>query len=196
MEQEKQQLRDMANGSNLALMLMQGVNRSVQIWSRVPGTTGTWFFGLLFFQGMLIQAWYYQVNVVASKAPDSIPISVSFGLSLIWFAYHGVKRNIYRANGMRFHSYDPGIGILYRAFPNWQPATIDIASDLSVAIALSLLMLVAGSPIQSGWYRGMCIWLVVIHLWNHARDFRRLRALEDAQLEAAYWSEQVRRRRT
>jgi len=190
--QKQDQLCDMSTGFNIALMLLFSVNRTVQIWSRVPGTTGTWFLGLYFFFGGMLQTWYCGVNEQASMRTDSIPPCFVLGLSIIWFAVHGIVRGYQFLQGTRFHSYEPGQGVLAPFLPSWQSDSVGFASDAVTAVGLSLAFALFASPGLSGWYASMCFWLIVAQLWSHARDRRMQQARIDAQVEAEQWSNSQR----
>lgn len=195
MDQDKQQpLRDFSMGMNIALSAIFAVNRTVQIWSRTPGTTGTWFFAIYFVAGSIIQSWYCQVNEEAAAHRDLIPYVAIAGLSLFWFSVHGIIHAWLVLRGKRFHSFEPGVGILNSMFPNWSSASASLGSDLIVAMCISISLLLLQSPILSGWYAALCIWLLVSHYWLVARDARRQQTWVDSQFEAENWSEQIRRR--
>ena len=141
-----------------------------------------------------MQAWYCEVNAIASMKLDWIPPSALLGLSLIWFSVHGLTRAWHSIHGAQFHSYESGIGILARLFPGWSDGSQAIASDLCVSMAMSLVLWLFQSPILSGWYAAMCMWLILGHLWVYARDARRRQSWIDSQTEAEIWSEQIQRR--
>ena len=195
MQQEKNEsLGDFSSGVNLALTVIFSVNRNVQIWSRVPGTTGGWFYGWMYFAGLAVQAWYYMANAQYLQRWDLVHFEFMARLSGIWFAVHGVARAIQLARGIRLHSYEPGVGVLQWALPNWPLWLVGLLSDLGVAIALSGGLWLLDSPIQSGWYAAMCVWLLLGHIWIHTRDARRRQIWHDSQIEADDWSQQIGRR--
>ncbi len=187
----KQQLRDLSNGMALTISAIFAVNRTVQIWSRIPGTTGPWFFGWLLPIGMCIQGYYYQVNVSTTRE-DVMPFGFVVGLTLIWLCIHGVKHSLFRQHGLNFHSYEPGSGVLYGMAPRWSLSKFNLASDLFVAAGLSLCLHLLGCPILGQWYAFICVWLPLGQLWIHARDSHRRRKWMDAQIEAQDWSEQLK----
>lgn len=188
-QQKQESLADMSAGIGIALSLLFGVNRTVQIWSRQPGTTGTWYFGFYYFVGAMFQAWYCELNLYASMRSDQIPPHFIIGMSVVWFAVHGISRACFFLRGVRFHSYDPGIGFLAPLCPpTWRCDNVGLLSDLTTAIGLSLAFRFFASPILSGWFAAMSVWLIVAHAWSHARDERMQIARDDAQIEAQQWS--------
>ncbi len=195
MEQDKQSsLSDFSFGVDVVLSAVFAVNRTVQIWSRAPGSTGTWFFAIYFVAGSLLQSWYYQVNVEASATSDLISQPVVIGLSLFWFSVHGLVHSWFVLRGQTFHSFDPGVGVLNRLFPKWSESSASLGSDLIVSMLLSTVLFLLRSPILSGWYASLCMWLFVSHYWLVARDSRRRQMWIDSQFEAEHWSEQLKRR--
>lgn len=192
MQSEKQEsLSNLSDGVSLGLTLVFSVNRTVQIWSRVLGSTGTWFYGWMIFVGLAIQAWYYQVNLESQQAADLVSWEAMAWLSVMWYSIHGVVRSIQMARGVRFHSYDPGVGILHRLMSGWSPSAIALTSDLAIAVSFSCGLWLLACPILSGWYAGMLLWLVIGHSWQVARDARRRQIWHDAQVEADHWSQQI-----
>lgn len=187
-------LKDYQAGMNLALILMFSINRSVQIWSRVPGSTGSWFYGWLYFVGLGLQAWYYEVNGQATGYYDAIGWLTFAWFSVMWFGIHGVVRSFHFARGLRFHSYEPGRGIFDWMFPNWKPGSASLASDLAVSMALSIVLAIVRSPILSGWYAAMCLWLILAQVWIKASHSRRHQEWIDAKSEAERWSDQIQER--
>lgn len=186
-------LSNISDGVNLGLMLVFSVSRTVQIWSRVPGSTGAWFYGWMILVGLGIQAWYYHANLEARQTMDLLGWEAMAWLSLMWFGVHGVVRSIHLARGLRFHSYDPGQGILHRLMPGWSFAASGLTSDLAVSVALSSGLWLIACPILSSWYAGMCFWLVIGHVWLVARDARRRQLWHDARIDADDWSQQIGR---
>ena len=195
MQQEQQPpLRDLSIGMSICLSTMSALNRTVQIWSRKPGTTGSWFFAVYFIFGSLIQSWYCQVNEDAGLYRDWVPRVAILGLSLVWFAVHGIAHAWFCILGFQFHSYDPGEGILDSLFAKWSSPSATLASDLIVSMVMSIALLLLQSPILSGWYAAMCIWLLFVHFWLVARDAHRKQIWVDSQVEADTWSKQIQRR--
>lgn len=196
MEQDKQQkqqnLIDISQGMTLVLIAIFSVNRSVQIWSRCLGSTGSWFYGWMFFVGLLLQAWYCQLNAHATSRADVISFETIAYVSVFWFAIHGVVRSFHFARGIRFHTYEPGYGVLQGMLPTLSVGSTALASDLTVAVGLSLLCWLIGSPILSGWYASICFWLIVGHLWINMSQSRRLQMWFDSQVESNRWSQQTK----
>ena len=195
MEQDKQQsLADFNQGVSLTLIGIFSVNRSVQLWSRSLGSTGGWFFGWVYLVGLAIQGWYYQANVHGSGTEDFVKWEAFVSANIIWFAIHGVVRAFHVSSGIRSHSYDPGVGILQSILPTWSAGSVAIASDLAVAIFLSVSLRLIDSPILSGWYAAMCFWLLVGHVWMRTSRAYRYQGYINTKSEAEQWSNQIKER--
>ncbi len=195
MENQKQEsLVDFSTGMTLALTVVFSVSRSVQIWSRVPGSTGSWFYGWMFVVGLGINVWYYQANVQACQARDFIGLAYVAEASIAWFGVHGIVRLFNNRGTVPSHSYEPGVGILFWLMPALSASTVAIVSDLCVALLLGCVLSLLGSPIQAGWYFAMCFWLSLGHLWIKSRDARNCRVWRDTQYEAEYMSQKINRR--
>ncbi len=190
---EKQEsLVSLKDGMIVGLTIIFSLSRTVQIWSRLPGTTGDWFYGWMFAVGIAISAWYYELNVQASQAIDFIEWRAMAILSGMWFGVHGVVRAIRQLQGVRFHSYEPGVGVLDRFLSRIAPQYAGVISDIATAFALGVVFRCMGCPIQSGWYFAMCFWIAIGNAWIVARDSRRKQMWVDSQVEATEWSHRIK----
>lgn len=187
-------LHDLNQGAGIAIIAISGVSRSVQLWSRIPGSCGTWYFGWVYLVGLFIQGLHYQLSVLATTRFDRVPLTSTACLAIFWLSVHSIAGSIYRNRGLRFHSYEPGAGILHCWFPAGRSSAIALGSDLVTAVGFSSVLWVLNSPIQSRWYAWMCVWLIVGHMWIQHRDHRRRMTWEDSQFESEHWSEQIQRR--
>ena len=195
MQQDKQQnLADFNQGVSLALIAIFSVNRSVQLWSRSLGSTGGWFFGWMYFVGLMLQAWYYQANSHFSGSEDFVTWEAFAAVNIIWFSIHGVVRAFHKTRRVPSHSYDPGVGILQSVFPSWSAGTVAVASDLTVAVFLSIVLRMIESPILSGWYAAMSFWLLVGHVWMRTSRAYRYQVYINTKAEAEQWSNQIKER--
>ena len=113
--QQPNPAKDFHISFNLALGLIHCANSTVRIASRIPGTTGTWYLGIYFFIGVLIQFFFYEL-CEASAIPDQVPPTMVIGMSLVAFSLHGMIGSWHRFHGVPFHSYEPGLAILSKRF--------------------------------------------------------------------------------
>ena len=177
------------------IILIFGVTRTVQLFSRVPGTTGSWFFGMAFWIGFGIQLFYYQVNVQSSGQFDAIPDRLFVYAIIGWLILHAVCRSHNRSKGMRCHSFSPGLGIFYRWLPNTPEHRIGLISDMATAALLGALGYFFGCPILGSWYLSMTIWLLMAQGCLHARDRYRTQRMDDARIETDAWTRQLQEQR-
>lgn len=191
MQQDQKPIVSMSEANGMLVLTLCCVNRTVQIWSRSLGSTGPWFFTIMFPVGSTIQWWYCAVNEIRFQSSDSFPLWAVGGMGLMWLCAHGVARAFAKQQGVDFHSYEPGSGVLNWAFRNWSPGVANLLSDVTVALFLSILFGITGSPHLSGWYLAMVLWLVVVHGWSWIGERRRYQHWVDAQQEARRWSQRV-----
>lgn len=194
-QQDSDFVRDFSKHLNLVLVAMFAASTPAQIWSRIPGSTGGWFFGFFYVGGFAMQLLYIEIKTAAIGRYDAMPFTATFGLSLFWFGLHGVRRTYLRSKGRHLHSYDPGQGILgpvYPHLPNWLSALI---SDLTVAVAFGIFFHLADSPVQHDWF----VWVVVPSLvisqsWVKSREAFMHQRHVDAAAGAKYYADTIKRR--
>jgi len=114
-QQESDFVRDFSKHVNWALVAMFAASTPAQIWSRVPGSTGGWFFGFFFVGGFVMQLLYIEIKSSVIGRYDAVSFAAVLGLSLIWFGLHGVRRTYLRSKGLHLHSYDTGCVIFLAA---------------------------------------------------------------------------------
>lgn len=185
---------ELRGGVALAIFLIFSVTRSVQLFSRVPGTTGPWFFGITFWIGLAIQLYYYQANVEASGRFDAIPEQLLIATQFGWLVVHWMVRAKNRFQGVRLHSYEPGLGVMNRLLPNWHLDWMGVTSDIAVAAVLGGTCMLLDCPILGSWYFAMIPWLLIGQAFIYGRDSLRVQRMEDAQIEADVWSQRFRER--
>jgi len=182
-------------GFAIVAALICSVTRTVHLFSRWPGSCGTWHFGIFFFIGFAIQLLYYQMNVEASghfdAIDDRIMIFGSLGLLLLhnlagWFSWFKGQRN---------HSWSQGVGILCRLMPNSDEVSVTLLSDLLACASLATICHWIDCPILSSWYVCMIFWCLVNHAMVSFRHGFQMQRLQDAQIEQQYWSSEVEQQR-
>ncbi len=188
----KQEMESYRFGLGAVLIFVFTIGRSVQIFSRIPGTSGA-IFVLAWLGSFIAQAWYYQVNVDASGTPDLIAIEWMLLIQAVFFLVGLVILICRQVRGEEVDPFVIGTSIFSRLLPNIKPANQDAASDMIVAAGLSLFFFALDSPIQGGWYRAMLFWMLIGHLWLAACERIQSRRLRNAQRRAAYWSRRLPR---
>lgn len=187
----KQEAANAKMGIGLFLLGIFMICRSVQVFSRVPGTCGP-----LFVLGnilcMIFQFWYCQAAVDA-YGQDAIGVEWMFGIQVFWAVYGIFRTAVHRFRGYEFEFAEIGIGFLYRWMPNSGAASIGLASDMLVASTLCVVFHLFDSPVLGGWYLTMICCLAIGHSWLHARDKVELQRIKAAQSRAKYISQRLRR---
>lgn len=181
-------------GVSLVIFMIFSVTRSVQLFSRLPGTTGPWFFGITFWIGLAFQLYYYQANVEASGRFDAIPDMLIIYPQIAWLVVHWAMRQLTRLKGYRHHSYEPGLGVLHRILPNWQADWMGLASDIVVALSMGGICYLLDCPILGIWFLAMIPWLLLAFALIQGRDNIRMQRMDDARIEADDWSQRIRDR--
>lgn len=191
-QQQSSPDEQLQGGVGLAIFAIFSVTRSVQLFSRLPGTTGPWFFGVFFWIGLFIQLWYYQANVQASGRFDAIPDMLIIYLQFAWLVVHWGWRKWTWLKGYRLHSYEPGLGVLHRVLPTWPAEWMGLASDIFVAAALGGICYLANCPILGSWYLAMIPWLLIAQAVIQGRDYMRMQRMDDARIESDEWTRRLR----
>lgn len=181
----RQALRDSQVGFYLIYITLTAVGRSVQLWSRIPGTCGRSTLGFSFLASQALLLLFIEVHVSSLRTLDAVPVTTLIGVNLLWWALH----NVLRLRGGIRHSYDPGQGFLTAGVARVLPAnchhfTVGAISDQVTAVGLAYALHLMNCPHLSRWYWLASMCLAVTYLWNSLTEDRRLRNWQDAQIEA------------
>jgi len=188
----KEQVESARFGLGVFLMFIFTIGRSVQLFSRVPGTSGPGLVLASLFS-ILTQVWYYQMNVDASGSSDSIAIEWVFLVQIVWFLYCVCATIWNQLPGYGLDLTDIGVGIFRRWLPNSENSVVGFVSDMALAIGLACFFFAFDSPILGGWYRAMVVWLLIGHVWLKARNDIELQRIKNARSRAEYWSNRFNR---
>ena len=180
MDVDKQQQQHLRNALSLAMGLIFSVNRTVEVFSRVAGSTGDWYFGIFLLIGVSVQLYFCEVNAQVSGTPDLIPVHVMIMATIVW-SVHSICRLIRRADGRQQHSYDMGVGILEAWLIAWPPRLVDVLSNAVVAAVIGGCCHLLKSPILGRWYFSVGIWLVATDGFLAVRDRLRGQRMVDAR---------------
>ena len=193
--QDGQFVRNLGKHTNLVLTLMFAVSTPLQLWSRIPGTTGVWFYGFFLGGGIVIQCIYSVIKTQALMRYDAIPLGSVVALHLVAFGVHGVGRATAHWRGNYCHSYDPGLGIFQPLYPSLPAGAVRLMSDLSVLMAMVLIFDLADSPIQRDWHLWVVLPAIVLSpLWIKAREAHLHQKHIDAVQAANYYTDTIKRR--
>ena len=83
MEKPQETSKDLKAGMDLVMLLIFSVTRSVTLYSRILGSTGPFYY-LIYWIGVLIQAYYCHVNVMAYGRMDAMPFTALLLINFVW----------------------------------------------------------------------------------------------------------------
>lgn len=193
--QDGQFIRDLGKHTNLVLTLMFAISTPLQLWSRIPGTTGVWFYGFFFVGGIALQCIYLAIKTQVLMRYDAISFASVAALHLAWFGVHGVSRAVARWRGHYCHSYDPGIGISQPLYPSLPAGAGRLVSDLTVLMAAVLIFDLTDCPLQRDWHLWVVLPAVVMcQIWIKAREAHLHQKHIDAVQAAHYYTDTIKRR--
>lgn len=197
MEKPQETSKDLKAGMDLVMLLIFSVTRSVTLYSRMLGSTGPYYF-LIYWIGVLIQAYYCHVNVIASGRMDAMPFSALLLINFAWLMIHIVKGRFNAQNGERLHSFDPGIGVLaaYSWTRSWRGWQVNVVSDIVTALNLGGFFFLTGSPVLGSWYVAMIVWILIEHLFLYARDTLQMQRMHNAKIETQHLSDRLKQRQS
>jgi len=188
-------IREFSGHVSVLLVALFTVSTTAQIYSRPPGVTGPRFFGLYFIAGLFVFCLYSQIKLTVTGQVDAIGMETTLGISLMWFAVHGICRALHQARGVQVHSHEPGYGLftpLYRGLPVWLSTLI---SDVTVTIGIGLYCHINASPIHRDWFAWMVLPSVVIsQAWVQSRQAFLRQRFVDASAEASHYADAIGRR--
>lgn len=187
----KEEVKSARNGVGGFLIAGLAVCRTLQVFSRVPGTTGL-YSQLAWLAGATIQGFYLFGHTEKYGRIDRISFESILTLQYLWWLV-GVGIAVWssrrRTANARLY---PGRGIF---FAHWMRDDFaGLGSDAVIGIGLIVLFRVFGCPTLANWYSVILGWTVLCHalLFGHELWIRlRIRA---AKRRSAYWNKQVRGR--
>ena len=187
----KQEIQSVRDGLGMFLIATHTLAQSVQLFSRVPGTSGPLFVVAQLFC-IVGQFLFYEARVDAGGQADVIGIGIWFYIQLIWFVYGFIATFIWRARGLEVDIIELGIPVLCRRFPKANYATVAFCSDMLVAGLLTAVFYLTGSPILGDWYCVTAFVLLINHKWMYWREQTEKRRFMDAQKRARQWSRRLK----
>lgn len=189
-EYVKEEINSAKNGIGGLLIIGFSVARTIQIFSRVPGTAGVTHLAT-FFLGSGLQAFYlvgHQQQYGRVDATDFQWLLVAqFACWFVGFAALMVRGR----KSPRIRPNEAGRGLLSRYLPFLSHDVAGVVSDTLVGAALIGILYAIGSPIQANTY----IVILGLTLFCHAcvlgQRFSYRQRVRYAQRRAAKWPERV-----
>ena len=181
----KEEFKSARTGVAVLLVVSYTLGRSVQLFSRKPGTSG----GVPIVGSMIaIVAFscYYVVTVQELGREDAIGLEYLILASLIWLVIDFAKATFRRRSAVG--DYCLGRGILWRWLPNMSFRSVGFSSDLVVASTAGLFFHWMDSPIQANWFAAMIAWLSITHAWYLIRVISIRQRMKRAIARSSFWS--------
>ena len=185
----KDEARSARAGFAILLTGLLTIGQSVQVFSRIPGTSGPLFI-LAHLFGMLAQVAFYEVCVEANGR-DLIGIAVPIGLQIVWLICGIVSAFRLRQRGFETELNQLGVGILYRQMANQSAAAIGFTSDMLVSVGFTTICFLCQSPILARWYLVVTLGLLFTHLWMDWRQRTEMNRLNNARSRARHWTNRL-----
>ena len=186
----KDEARSARTGLGLLLIAVFTIGQSIQVFSRVPGTSGPIFI-LAHLISVLLQVVYYTANVDAIGQSDSIGIVIPIAAQTIWLVYNIIALIQWRLRGIEAEINQLGVGTLYRWMNGRSAAEVGFASDMFFGTAITACCFLLSSPILGNWYLVATLGLLFAHLWMDFRQRREMQRFKNAKSRAEEWSYRI-----
>jgi len=184
----KDEVKSARNGIGGLLLIGHTLCRTVQVFSRVPGSCG----GLMLFAwipAVGAQAYYFQGNLELHGRQDAIDFEWLILAQTVWWSTGLLMTMVGRH---RVAESNRGRGVLGSFLPGWSPAAVGMISDAVVGGALTALLFGFDSPAAAGWYQMMLALLLFCHSFEYACRWLIQQRIRAAQRRAQSWRKNVR----
>lgn len=189
----QEEIKSARNGIGGFLIVGFMLGRNIQVFSRLPGTSGLY----------LVLAWplaaglcgfYLHGHAEQFGATDAIPFQwVIVIQSLIWAL--GLPVTLWRCTiGKRINEQEIGEGFLFRRSQRLTRWTAGVWSDIVAGAVLVGLLFAFDSPVQAKFYLVVLGWLACCHGCVLFRDLLWKARIRAAKRRANAWHEDVRGR--
>lgn len=189
----KEEIKSIRNGIGGFLLAGFTVGRTLQVFSRAPGSCGV----LLHFAwivGIFIQGFYFIGHVETHGRVDASPYELLICIQVMLWV---IGLIITLRSDVRSKKIDPrylGRGVLKANFPKANDVLIGVVSDILQGLLIIGFFNLVGSPVQAGWYKFILVWVLVCHACAYLRGWSYRRRVRSAMKRSASWREDVRGR--
>lgn len=187
----KEEIKSARNGIGGFLIAGLTVCRTLQVLSRVPGSSGL-YLNLAWVAGATIQGFYLYGHVQKYGRLDAISFEAFLILQYFWWLADVAVRVWFsrkRAASGRLYQ---GRGVF---FGHWMRDDVaGLASDLVVGLGLILFFRLFACPTLANWYSVILGWTVFCQGFMFARELWIRLRIRAARRRAAYWQKDVRGR--
>ncbi|MCA9178415.1 MAG: hypothetical protein KDB14_28335 [Planctomycetales bacterium] len=190
----KDEIKSARNGIGAFMILGFSLARSIQVFSRVPGSSGL-YFQLAWTIGVALQGFYLAGHVEIHGRVDAVPFEYLLILQgACWLVSFFILAVHWTLSTRPPHDKAMGRGLLTRHLPGLSEQKGGIVSDVAVGGLLIVLLLALRCPVQAACYRFMLGWTLCCHLAIYLRDAQYRWRIRTAHRRAARWRDDVRGR--
>lgn len=192
-EYHEEEMRSLRNGIGGFLIAGLTVCRTVQVFSRTPGSAGS-IFVAAWAAGVLVQGFYFHGHMQLHGRVDLIPFELVIAVQSGWWLLGLLVTfaRLYRGN--QASDSELGRGALTPYFPQLSSYAVGIVSDVTVGLILAGFFRLFASPVQSNWYLVMVGWLLICHFALFLHQWYLGRRILAAKNRAVGWRDEVRGR--
>ena len=187
----KEEIKNARNGIGGFLIAGLAVCRTLQVFSRIPGSSGLWL-SLAWMAGTVIQGFYLYGHVQKYGRIDAIPFEAFLTLQYLWWlADVAVRIWLSRKQSKPARLYQ-GRGVFFR---HWMRDDIaGPASDVVVGLGLILFFRLFGCPTLANWYSVILGWTVFCQGFLFAHELWLRLRIRAARRRATRWQKDIRGR--
>lgn len=192
-EYHEEEMRSLRNGIGGFLIAGITVCRTVQVFSRTPGSAGS-ILVAAWAAGVLVQGFYFHGHMQLHGRVDLIPFELLIAIQAAWWLLGLVVTFARLYQGSQASDSDLGRGVLTPYFPQLSSNAVGIVSDVSIGLLLAAAFRLFASPVQSNWYLVMVGWLLICHFALFLHRWYLGRRILAAKNRAVGWRDEVRGR--
>ena len=191
-EYRAEERKSLRNGIGGFLMAGFAMGRTLQIFSRTPGSVGA-ILVVAWAGAAFMQGYYLHGHVQTYGRIDAIPFELLIAVQVVWWLVGLVLTFGHVLYRTQPRDSDLGRGILSFYLPQLSPADVGIVSDVAVGLSLAGVLRLCASPIQSNWYLAMVAWILICHVALFLHQWNLRRRIREAKQRAVGWRAEVRR---
>lgn len=189
----KEEVKSARNGIGGFLMLGFALGRTLQVFSRRPGSSGLWLL-LAWLLGVSLQGFYLIGHAEKFGRVDATPFEwLLAAQALAWLFCFAIA--CAQAIGRRLPPMNEvGAGILEKYLPKTMRRHAGIISDALIGGVLIVGLRQLGSPVQAGTYQVIVGWVMACHAGVFYRNWVFQQRIRSAKYRALHWHKDVRGR--
>ncbi|APZ93411.1 hypothetical protein [Fuerstiella marisgermanici] len=187
----KEEIKSFRNGIGGFLIAGLTVCRTLQVFSRIPGSSGLWL-NLAWIAGAAIQGFYLSGHVQKYGRVDVISFEAFLTFQYLWWLVDVAIRIWFSRKRSRPARLYQGRAIFFR---HWMRDDIaGVASDVVVGVGMITFFRVLACSTLANWYSVILGWTVFCQGFLLARELWIRLRIRATRRRAAYWQKDVRGR--